>query len=115
MSIVQFPARPARLAQGEGCPPWCISSGAEEVDHCHSGERHLFVERDHDGEPSFAVSVRAVQLVPGMPTMVDLRAWQANDPGTPSSQVEPLLSPVEARNIARLLLQCADDAEGIGR
>lgn len=74
------------------------------------GPRELYVERDADGDPSFALAVQAVQFV-GLQAFVDLRAWQANDEGVPPTEVQHLLTAAEARQLAALLLTAADHAE----
>lgn len=108
--LIQFPTRPGRLTSPEGCPAWCAIPDTDP-DHTHASQPQLFVDRDRDGEPEFAISARSVQLAPGLPCLVDIRAWQAG-PDVFPGEVEELLTPTQARNLARILLEAADQAEG---
>ena len=106
--ILEFPTKTPSLPSVEGCPAWCVRP-ADEPDHFHAGEPRVYVERDDEGEPVFAVRISVEDLL--MTPRILFRAWQATDWGG-VAECEALLTPAEARAIAQYLLAAAHDTEG---
>lgn len=112
-TLTYLPQPPLAATRGQGCPTWCVADEPVGNEHAHHGDRRVFVERDADGDPTFAASVQAVEMFHGAPVMVHLRAWQDPGEGLPAMEFEHLLTALEARNLARLLVQAADEAEAL--
>jgi hypothetical protein len=91
------------------CPAWC-GYPADEPNHVHRSPRRTFRDVDADGDVLCAFTVCAAQPLADGAAWVDLRAWHAGDPGQPPSEVEALLSPAEARELAGMLIDAAEQA-----
>ncbi|GAA3856506.1 hypothetical protein GCM10022275_04170 [Tessaracoccus defluvii] len=116
--ILEFPTKTPSLPSSEGCPAWCVrristfgisEREADEPDHFHASEPRVYVERDDEGEPVFAVRISVEDLL--MTPRILFRTWQATDWGG-FAECEALLTPDEARAIAQYLLAAAHDAAG---